>query len=171
SGNIETDLPGEVDILCMAVTDGERIYVFTQEVIEAEPDYVRRLLEERDLIAHNGQFDMRYLTAALEPARPFYATNDTLLMHYSMFHGAKNHKLKPLARKFFNAPEWETDVKKYTVGGAHYERIHRDLLYQYNAGEVNRTWLLRDTLKMLHEIDQPRSSISENHLTSLYIMP
>lgn len=164
SGDIRTDLPGEVDILCMAMTDGERIYVFTQEAIETDPAYILRLLEERDLVAHNGQFDMRFLTAGLNPARPFYATDDTLLMHYAMFHGAKKHKLKDLARKFFNAPEWEADIKKYTVGGAHYERIPRDLLYQYNAGDVYWTWRLLKKFRAMLELDPPRRELYESHL-------
>src|SRR5690606_27888695 len=51
--------------------------------------------------------------------------------------------------------------------GAHYERIPRDLLYQYNAGDVYWTWRLREKFKMLLENDPPRRRLYETHLMPL----
>ena len=155
SGDIRTDLPGEVRILCMAFHDGRNCIVLPEE-LASDPQIVSRL-ESRTLVAHNSTFDMRYINAAL--GSQLYAAHDTMLMHYAMNHGAKAHGLEQLAIKFFNADPWEHHVKKYTKGGAHYENIPTDLLHKYNAEDVYWTARLYQLLKDKLNEDPPRREL------------
>lgn len=165
SGNVETDLPGEVDILSMGVNDGKRrILVIPGEWFKEWDKRVAiiRLLKTRNLTAQNGQFDFRYLNAEL--GTNLYAVDDTMLMHYTMNHGAKAHKLEQLAIKFFNAEPWEHHIKPFTLKSAHYERIPKHLLYKYNAYDVYWSWLLREKFLDMLENDPPRRSLYRTHI-------
>lgn len=155
SGDIRTDLPGEVRILCVAINDGEHIWVVPENLATTGP--MARYLEGRTLIAHNSSFDMRYLNAAL--GTNLYAEHDTMLMSYTTAQGAKAHGLEALATKWLNAEPWEHHVKKFTKGGAHYELIPTDLLHQYAAEDVHWTGGLWRHFRERLEADPPRRGL------------
>lgn len=137
AGDVRTDLPWETPLLSVAVYDGEHLYVLTPEWIE---EHGLAWLGRHNLITWNGRFDIRTLNHQL--GLDLKVGDDGLLMYYAMNHGAKTKGLKPLAQKLLGAEEWEVGLKKYTVGGAHYENIPKDLLYSYNAADVVHTWRL-----------------------------
>lgn len=166
AGNVEADLPRETPIISMAFNDGEKILVVPEELCEGATSLVN-VLEKRTVVGHNARFDMRTVSDRINKGKQIYPAHDTMLMHYAMNHGAKMHGLKPLAQKLFNAPEWEHDLKKYTVGGAHYENIPRDLLYSYNAADVYWSGKLYNLFREQLENDPPRRKLYTEHLMPL----
>lgn len=160
AGDISTDLPWETPLISMAFYDGEQILVVPEELCESNPHgFIPRILRERTVIGHNTSFDMRTVSARLGQGETLYPDHDTMLMHYAMYHASKQNGLKEQAQKYFNAPEWEAEAKKYTVGGAHYENIPRHLLYKYNSGDVYWTWQLYQKYHEMLENDPPRRSL------------
>lgn len=71
----------------------------------------------------NGKFDVQYMKAEtdivtwghLKKCIIRHARNDfdTMLAHYEIDERQGTHGLKVWAREFFNAPDWEGDIKKY----------------------------------------------------------
>lgn len=163
-GDIRTDLPWETWLLSVAFNDGEQILVVPEELCKQATEWVwgplsplHQALIDCITVWHNGKFDCRTLNALL--GLNIYPSHDTMLMHFAMHHGAKEHGLKPLAQKYFNAPEWEKDIEKYTVGKAHYENIPRPLLYKYNAGDVYWAGRLYQKFRAELENDPPRRTL------------
>lgn len=155
SGDIKTDGPEDTDLLSVAVRIDEHTCVFSRESLLEHNTraYLAMILRRASIVLHNGAFDCRWLNYHLEDVlingKHFYTTEDTMLMHHSMFHGAGEHGLKQLCQRIFGAPEWEADAKKYTKAGSHYELIPPALLYKYNAGDVYWTQQLYLYLKAL----------------------
>ncbi len=169
SGDIKTMQPGDTDaegnIICDLISvailferksDPEKydIAVWTKDALQDPYCQVRlaaTLLAGVPRTMHNGQFDVKWMNTLLKPElmnQKVYFEDDTLLKHYAQFPGATgDHGLKDLAQKLCGAPEWELDLKRYTVGGAYYERIPQYLLYSYNAADVYWTWKLDKTLQ------------------------
>ena len=160
AGDITTMLPSETRLISMAFNDGEKILVVPEELCESNPyGFIPRILRERTVVAHNGKFDLRVVSERICDVEVLYADQDTMLMHFAMNHGAKAHGLEQLAVKWFNAEPWEHHVKKYTIGGAHYENIPRDLLYKYNAEDVYWTGRLYREFHTLLEADPARRGL------------
>lgn len=157
AGDIRTMLPSETAIISMSFNDGEQILVVPEEL--CEHDYIIKVLTSRTVVAHNGKFDLRVVSERICDVEVLYADHDTMLMHFAMNHGAKAHGLEQLAVKWFNAEPWEHHVKKYTIGGAHYENIPRDLLYKYNAEDVYWTGRLYLEFYKQLEADPPRRAL------------
>ncbi len=107
-------------------------------------------------IWHNGKFDRRVIAAQTGYKAGSYF--DTMLAHHVLNHAAGDHKLKHLARQYLGAPEWEKDLSKYTVGGAHYENIPHDLLIEYNNWDVYWTYELWKYLEPLILADEQNSA-------------
>jgi DNA polymerase I-like protein with 3'-5' exonuclease and polymerase domains len=103
-------------------------------------------------IYHNGKFDTRVLNRVLSVKLCVWF--DTMLAHHVLNHAAGDHKLKTLARRYLAAPEWEADLKKYTVNGGHYEYIPTDKLIEYNGWDVYWTYKLFEFLAPLIEADE-----------------
>src|SRR5690625_2567553 len=159
AGDISTMRPSETRLISMAFNDGERILVVPEELCESLPEEIVYALRTRTVVAHNGKFDLAVVSARLGAGKVLYPDHDTMLMHFDMNHGAKVHGLEPLAIKWFNAEPWEHHAKKYTVGGAYYENIPRDILYKYNAEDVYWTGRLYREFYALLEADPPRRSL------------
>jgi len=136
-----------------------------------------RLLIVNDLEAHNGKFDFRWLNNKLNRylgGQRLYVTDDTMLMHHSLYPGAAEHGLKVTAQRILGAPEWEAGLEKYTKGSkAHYERIPQEVLCRYNAQDVYWTWQLGDyfrdrlaiepnALKAYREMELPASRMFQD---------
>src|SRR5690625_18566 len=165
AGDIKTMRPDETRLISMAFNDGEKILVVPEELCEPQPGkfypdgFIPRILRERTVVAHNGKFDLAVVSARICDVEILYPDHDTMLMHFAMNHGAKAHGLEQLAVKWFNADPWEHHVKEYTIGGAHYENIPRDLLYKYNAEDVYWTGRLYREFFAQLEADPPRRAL------------
>jgi DNA polymerase-1 len=139
--------PEEKYLLSVGLYDGGRtVYVFREESLRAHTagqEQLRRILTKRGrkLIAHNMKFDFPIL--GLHLGIPgLHGHIDTMLMHHSINHGAKQHDLKNLAHKYLGAPDWESDQHQYVKKSKDFASIPRNVLYKYNAFDVYWTWHL-----------------------------
>lgn len=101
---------------------------------------LRRLLETKRWIAHNGKFDLAGLWSYGHGRLDF----DTMLASYVVDERPGVHGLKYLATEVLGAPQYDLELKKYVGKGESYANVPRELLYKYNAYDVVCTMALRD---------------------------
>lgn len=132
AGDIDEDTFAAGRILSIALWNGKFGVVIPEELAETEQaaDLIKRLCGTCTVICHNGTFDMPYLSKRL--GIRVYHHEDTLLMHFVLDNLAGEHGLKPLARRWLRAADWDSDAKSYLKGGAYFENIPREKLYEYN---------------------------------------
>jgi DNA polymerase I-like protein with 3'-5' exonuclease and polymerase domains len=157
SGNLDTQTPEQVGIISMCfyqngkwakwVGHQHKHDGFCDPKCKREVNDIVFNEEQKQILAlieypiwHNGKFDIRVIEANTSVRMPNFF--DTMLAHHVLNQAAGQHKLKPLCRQYLGAPEWEADLSKYTVGGAHYENIPLDILITYNGWDVYWTWEL-----------------------------
>lgn len=142
AGNIEEDTFAAGRILSIALWNGKFGVVIPEELAETDKaaDLIQRLCDTCTVICHNGTFDMPYLSKRL--GIHVYHHEDTLLMHFVLDNLAGEHGLKPLARRWLRAEDWDSDAKSYLKGGAYFENIPREKLYKYNLMDVVWTFKL-----------------------------
>ena len=142
AGNIEEDTFAAGRILSIALWNGKFGVVIPEELAETDKaaELIKRLCDTCTVICHNGTFDMPYLSARL--GIRVYHHEDTLLMHFVMDNLAGEYGLKPTARRWLRAADWDSDAKKYLKGGAHFELIPREKLYKYNIYDAYWTYEL-----------------------------
>lgn len=136
AGDIEGDTFAAGRILSIALWNGKFGVVIPEELAETpeSAELIERLCRDCIVVCHNGTFDMPYLSKRL--GINVYHHEDTLLMHFVMDNLAGEHGLKPLARRWLRARDWDSDAKSYLKGGAHFENIPREKLYKYNLMDV-----------------------------------
>ena len=142
AGDIEGDTFAAGRILSIALWNGKFGAVIPEELAETpeSAELIERLCRDCIVVCHNGTFDMPYLSKRL--GINVYHHEDTLLMHFVLDNLAGEHGLKPLARRWLRAADWDSDAKKYLKGGAHFELIPREKLYRYNLYDVVYTYKL-----------------------------
>jgi len=136
AGDIDEDTFAAGRILSIALWNGKFGVVIPEELAETDKaaDLIKRLCDNCTVICHNGTFDMPYLSKRL--GIRVYHHEDTLLMHFVLDNLAGEHGLKPLARRWLRAEDWDSDAKSYLKGGAYFENIPREKLYEYNLMDV-----------------------------------
>lgn len=136
AGDIDEDTFAAGRILSIALWNGKFGVVIPEELAETDKaaDLIKRLCDTCTVICHNGTFDMPYLSKRL--GIRVYHHEDTLLMHFVLDNLAGEHGLKPLARRWLRAEDWDSDAKSYLKGGAYFENIPREKLYEYNLCDV-----------------------------------
>ena len=136
AGDIDEDTFAAGRILSIALWNGKFGVVIPEELAETEQaaDLIKRLCDTCTVICHNGTFDMPYLSKRL--GINVYHHEDTLLMHFVLDNLAGEHGLKPLARRWLRAADWDSEAKSYLKGGAYFENIPREKLYKYNLYDV-----------------------------------
>lgn len=132
AGDIDEDTFAAGRILSIALWNGKFGVVIPEELAETDKaaETIKRLCGTCTVICHNGTFDMPYLSKRL--GIRVYHHEDTLLMHFVLDNLASEHGLKPLARRWLRAEDWDSDAKSYLKGGAYFENIPREKLYKYN---------------------------------------
>lgn len=142
AGDIDEDTFAAGRILSIALWNGKFGVVIPEELAETEQaaEIIKRLCDTCTVICHNGTFDMPYLSKRL--GIRVYHHEDTLLMHFVLDNLAGEHGLKPLARRWLRAEDWDSDAKSYLKGGAYFENIPREKLYEYNLADVVWTFKL-----------------------------
>lgn len=142
AGDIDEDTFAAGRILSIALWNGKFGVVIPEELAETDKaaDLIKRLCDTCTVICHNGTFDMPYLSKRL--GIRVYHHEDTLLMHFVLDNLAGEHGLKPLARRWLHAEDWDSDAKSYLKGGAYFENIPREKLYEYNLADVVWTFKL-----------------------------
>ena len=136
AGDIDEDTFAAGRILSIALWNGKFGVVIPEELAETgkAAELIKRLCDTCTVICHNGTFDMPYLSKRL--GIRVYHHEDTLLMHFVLDNLAGEHGLKPLARRWLRAEDWDSDAKSYLKGGAYFENIPREKLYKYNLMDV-----------------------------------
>lgn len=142
AGDIDNDTFAAGRILSIALWNGKFGVVIPEELAETSEsaELIERLCRGCIVVCHNGTFDMPYLSKRL--GINVYHHEDTLLMHFVLDNLAGEHGLKPLARRWLRAADWDSDAKSYLKHGAYFENIPRDKLYRYNIYDVYWTYEL-----------------------------
>lgn len=142
AGDIDNDTFAAGRILSVALWNGKFGVVIPEELAETpeSAELIERLCRDCIVVCHNGTFDMPYLSKRL--GINVYHHEDTLLMHFVMDNLAGEHGLKPLARRWLRAADWDSDAKSYLKHGAYFENIPREKLYKYNLFDVVYTYKL-----------------------------
>lgn len=142
AGDIDNDTFAAGRILSIALWNGKFGVVIPEELAETpeSAELIERLCRDCIVVCHNGTFDMPYLSKRL--GINVYHHEDTLLMHFVLDNLAGEHGLKPLARRWLRARDWDSDAKSYLKGGAYFENIPREKLYRYNIYDVYWTFEL-----------------------------
>lgn len=132
AGDIDNDTFAAGRILSIALWNGKFGVVIPEELAETpeSAELIERLRRDCIVVCHNGTFDMPYLSKRL--GIRVYHHEDTLLMHFVLDNLAGEHGLKPLARRWLRAADWDSDAKSYLKHGAYFENIPREKLYEYN---------------------------------------
>lgn len=141
AGDIDNDTFAAGRILSIALWNGKFGVVIPEELAETDKaaETIKRLCDTCTVVCHNGTFDMPYLSKRL--GINVYHHEDTLLMHFVLDNLAGEHGLKPLARRWLRAEDWDSDAKSYLKGGAYFENIPREKLYEYNL--MDTVWTLK----------------------------
>lgn len=136
AGDIDNDTFAAGRILSIALWNGKFGVVIPEELAETpeSAELIERLCDTCTVVCHNGTFDMPYLSKRL--GIRVYHHEDTLLMHFVLDNLAGEHGLKPLARRWLRAADWDSDAKSYLKHGAYFENIPREKLYEYNLMDV-----------------------------------
>ena len=142
AGDIDNDTFAAGRILSIALWNGKFGVVIPEELAETDKaaETIKRLCDTCTVVCHNGTFDMPYLSKRL--GIRVYHHEDTLLMHFVLDNLAGEHGLKPLARRWLRAADWDSDAKSYLEHGAYFENIPREKLYKYNLYDVYWTYRL-----------------------------
>lgn len=142
AGDIDNDTFAAGRILSIALWNGKFGVVIPEELAETSEsaELIGRLCRDCIVVCHNGTFDMPYLSKRL--GINVYHHEDTLLMHFVLDNLAGEHGLKPLARRWLRAEDWDSDAKSYLKLGAYFENIPRKKLYRYNLFDVVYTFKL-----------------------------
>ena len=142
AGDIDNDTFAAGRILSIALWNGKFGVVIPEELAETpeSAELIERLCRDCIVVCHNGTFDMPYLSKRL--GINVYHHEDSLLMHFVLDNLANEHGLKPLARRWLRAADWDSDAKSYLKGGAHFENIPREKLYKYNLFDTVYTYKL-----------------------------
>lgn len=142
AGDIDNDTFAAGRILSVALWNGKFGVVIPEELAETpeSAELIERLCRDCIVVCHNGTFDMPYLSKRL--GINVYHHEDTLLMHFVLDNLAGEHGLKPLARRWLRAADWDSDAKSYLKRGAYFENIPREKLYEYNLMDTVYTFKL-----------------------------
>lgn len=149
AGDIDNDTFAAGRILSIALWNGKFGVVIPEELAETSESagLIERLCRDCIVVCHNGTFDMPYLSKRL--GINVYHHEDTLLMHFVLDNLAGEHGLKPLARRWLRAADWDSDAKSYLKHGAYFENIPRDKLYRYNIYDAYWTYELYKYFKQM----------------------
>lgn len=149
AGDIDNDTFAAGRILSVALWNGKFGVVIPEELAETpeSAELIKRLCRDCIVVCHNGTFDMPYLSKRL--GINVYHHEDTLLMHFVLDNLAGEHGLKPLARRWLRAADWDSDAKSYLKHGAYFENIPRDKLYRYNIYDAYWTYELYNYFKQM----------------------
>ena len=109
---------------------------------ENPTEFKKKLLEllyNKNLIAHNGQYDLKILMNYLS-VNDIKITYDTILMHYALDERPGTHALDRLGREFLHSPKWK-ELK------GNLDNVPPVDLYRYNALDCTNTFRLFEIFK------------------------
>jgi len=136
------------DVIAFGFGTSDYQYIMTKELLQQEEikPLLKQFLENSDItwLWQNGKFDTKFFMYQYKAnAR---VDEDTMLLHYAIDERKGIHGLKELATNLLNAPDYESELKKYIPKGGSYDDVPKDILYQYLGYDVIYTALLYKVL-------------------------
>jgi DNA polymerase I-like protein with 3'-5' exonuclease and polymerase domains len=180
SGDVDADRPYPDQLITISFTfDGVMCYVIPEELCQDQEVYeaVCRFLENNNILFVNAKFDLKYF-----PESKVNLVFDPQLAHYALYPAAGEHGLKPVTKKLFGFDDWDLPAKAYTKkatydsyekfedgswhdarsysGGSGFERIPRDMLYEYAAFDVYSAWHMAKAMMddLIHDPDSRKAT-------------
>lgn len=164
----ETVTSRTAPMITIAFAQGEHAVVLKlwddNEQWEDDPNEVTRRGENQEFlenflrliekpIFHNGKFDIQVIESNTGVRMPNWF--DTMLAHHALNHAAREHGLKVLCKRYFDAEDWEADIKRWIKGNVKdYNVIPRRNLADYNGYDVLWTYRLWQMLAPMIEADE-----------------
>jgi uracil-DNA glycosylase family 4 len=107
---------------------------------------INRILKNRRQVYHNAKFDVAFLQSmGLTNAE---ASEDTMLMSYTLDERKGIHGLKDLSKVYLGAYDYEAELKTYLPNRqASYADVPKDILFKYAAQDSHYTLKIHDILK------------------------
>lgn len=118
--------------------------------------HLKRLMRLCNIIAQNGKFDLNGIRKYVGKQKLGF---DTMLASYCLDERTGIHGLKYMAQEFLGAPAYDDAIKAYIGTDRDFSRIPRDILYRYNAYDVECTY----QLKKLFEVMMEEQSLTDLH--------
>lgn len=123
--------------------------VITDNALNAEVWLIiKQMMLRCNVVAQNGKFDLNGM-------RPYVGKQklgfDTMLASYCLDERTGTHGLKYMAQEFLGAPAYDDEVKKFIGPQRDFSKIPREILYRYNAYDVECTYLLKKHFEVLLE--------------------
>ena len=141
--DVDFDHPDRYRLLCIGISYRRGAAIVLGERA-CESGRVRHklqlLLENKQIIAQNGKFDLAGLRSIGKGKLSF----DTMLAHYCLDERRGTHSLDQLAVEYLGAPNWKDEIKRYLPTSKNYADVPREVLYKYNAYDVANTLLLKE---------------------------
>lgn len=102
-------------------------------------------------IGHSIKFDAGFLKEQL--GIKIHQWFDTMLAHYTFDERRGTHDLKQICGLYFNAPDWEGDIRKHLKKPKtdSYALLPREVLWRYAAHDGDYTWRLYEYFKRRYE--------------------
>jgi len=141
----EFDHPDRYDMLCVGIGYAPgRAIVLSENACASNRvrTELRRLLDEKSLICHNGKFDIPGLRAFCSTGAKL--AYDTMLASYTLDERQGTHSLDYCGVEFLGTPDWKNEIKRYVKKGDSYGIVPREVLYRYNAFDASVTYELKD---------------------------
>lgn len=134
---------------------GEAFAIVNPEAQSDEMKAALRSLLELPVkwIGHNAKFDSKFLRIRLRVRWPYKV--DTMLMHYAIDERLVGHGLKELAKQYFNAPDYSSEMKKFMDDGI-LDKVPLEKTLRYQALDCYYTLMLEKRLR--------REAIADNVL-------
>lgn len=136
-------------VLKIGLTDIENNnhYIIDEPFI-SNPDnhnLIENILSTNKLVCQNGKFDIRYICQASNISLDINKLSvwfDTFIAHIMIDGRVGTHSLKTWAKEFFNAHDWESDIKKYLPNkNSSYSLIPSNILSIYLSYDLLYTTL------------------------------
>ena len=126
--------PSRYPIKCIGIGRGDWVAIIVGDAIY-DP-YLVRFLSSKNIIAHNGKFDLNGIRAAI--GHRFNLWFDTMLASYALDERPGSNSLRQIAIETLDSPDWKKVIDDF--GG--YGKVPDQELYKYNAYDVANTYRL-----------------------------
>lgn len=155
-------------ILCVSLSQvgeiGSRL-VLPWALVEHSPEVfelLRELLEEKEVVYQNGQFDALFFRANGIKA---VIGQDTILQMYTLNEIPSSLELKRACRKYLNAPDWERELKQYVTSKSQsFALIPEPILHEYGSLDAAYTGAL-------HQVVRDKMNADEHWVYNNILLP
>jgi uracil-DNA glycosylase family 4 len=137
------DHPNQYGMLCVGIGKRAEGYFVLADTALNKRSYraLGILLRRRGTTCQNGKFDHAGLYSHIGPVPLKF---DTMLASYVFDERPGIHGLEAQGQEYLGAPSWKKEIERYNPKQLGYGVIPREILYKYNAYDLNITDLLEE---------------------------